>query len=358
MITVCMKLIQSLAPANFAMVMSTGIVSIALHLLGYSTGARLLLYLNTALWLVLACAYTLRLVAYPKAFFADFADHNKGPGYLTIVAGTCILGNQYALLVGNFAVAQGLLLGALVIWLFCLWGIFFALFTRADKPSVDHGINGAWLVATVSTQALVILGCICVRYARWDTETAFVLLVALFGLGLMLYIMMITMIFYRFCYKSLSAAQLSPTFWINAGAVAITTLAGSELILHAPLSPFLLSVLPFIKGTTLLAWATSSWWVIMLILLGFWRHIGQKYPFSYEVGYWGMVFPLGMYTACTYTMAEALHLPSLLIVPESCIGLALVAWLCTMYGLCAMLLRSFYRPTTSTAGNTSKQQNK
>lgn len=337
-----MKLIQGLAPANFAMVMSTGIISIALHLLGYGTAARLLFALNIGLWLILACAYTLRLVVYPKDFFADFADHNKGPGYLTIVAGTCILGNQYALLDNNFAVAQGLLLLGLGIWLFCLWGIFFALFTRTDKPCVEHGINGAWLVATVSTQALVILGCLCVKHSRWDTESAFVLLVALFGLGLMLYIMMITLIFYRFCYKSLSAAQLSPTFWINAGAVAITTLAGSELILHARISPFLLSVLPFIKGATLLAWATSSWWVIMLILLGFWRHIGQKYPFSYEVGYWGMVFPLGMYTACTYTMAQALKLPSLLIVPESCIGLALVAWLCTMYGLCAMLLRKIF----------------
>lgn len=341
----CMSMIRTLAPANFAMVMSTGIVSIALHLLGHPWGAWALFCVNSAMWLVLVFCYTLRAVVYPKDFFGDFADHNKGPGYLTIVAGTCILGNQFALLCGDFDTAQGLLLVGMIVWFVCLWGIFFALFTRADKPAIDHGINGAWLVATVSTQALVILGCICVKYAEWDTETAFVLLVALFGLGLMLYIIMITLIFYRFCYKGLSAAQLSPTFWINAGAVAITTLAGSELLLHAHLSPFLLSVVPFLKGATLMAWATSSWWIIMLIMLGFWRHIGQKFPFTYEVGYWGMVFPMGMYTVCTYTMAEALRLPALLVVPESFLGVALVAWLCTAYGLCAFVVRSLCCPS-------------
>lgn len=332
-------MLQKQSPSNFAMVMSTGIVSIALHMLGHPLAALLMFYINTVMFAVLALAYIARAVLYPRNFFGDFSNHSKGPGYLTIVAGTCILGNQFAIFWGDYATAQCLLMVALGLWFVCMWGIFFALFTQPSKPTLDHGINGAWLLATVSTQALVILSCILVPHVDWDSETVFVLLVALFGLGLMLYIMMITLIFYRFCYKELTAAELSPTFWINAGAVAITTLAGGELILHAPWSPFLQSVLPFLKGATLMAWATSSWWLIMLILLGFWRHVGQKFPFSYEPGYWGMVFPLGMYTACTFTLAQALRLKSLYIIPESFIGVAVVAWLCTTGGLCAYVLR-------------------
>lgn len=336
--TTFMTLLQGLTPANFAMVMSTGIVSLALHLLGFPTAALVLFHINTALWLGLTCLFLLRAILYPADFFGDFANHNRGPGYLTIVAGTCILGNQFALLAGDMATAQSLLLLGFITWLFCLWGVFFALFTVENKPEIEHGINGAWLVATVSTQALVILGSLCLPLTTWNRELFGLLLLALFGLGLMLYIMVITLILYRFCYKKLSADQLSPTFWINAGAVAITTLAGSELILHARLSPLLTSVLPFIKGITLLAWGTATWWIIMLIMLGFWRHIGQKYPFSYEVGYWGMVFPMGMYTVCTYTMAKALRVPELLLVPESFLGVAVVAWLCTFYGMGMNLL--------------------
>lgn len=332
-------LLQKQAPSNFAMVMSTGIVSIALHMLGHPLAALTLFYLNIVIFAVLALAYIARALLYPSNFFGDFGNHNKGPGYLTLVAGTCILGNQFAIFWGDYATAHCLLLVALGLWFVCMWGIFFALFTQSNKPPLGQGINGAWLLGTVSTQALVILSCILVPHADWDSETVFVLLVALFGLGLMLYSIIITLIFYRLCYKALTAAELSPTFWINAGAVAISTLAGGELILHAPLSPFLQSVLPFLKGATLMAWGTSSWWIIMLILLGFWRHVGQKFPFTYEPGYWGMVFPLGMYTACTFTLAQALGLQSLYIVPESSIGVAVVAWLCTTWGLCAYMLR-------------------
>ena len=37
-----LTMLEAQAPANFAMVMSTGIVSVALHLLDYPIGARLL----------------------------------------------------------------------------------------------------------------------------------------------------------------------------------------------------------------------------------------------------------------------------------------------------------------------------
>lgn len=337
--TTFMNMLQGLTPANFAMVMSTGIVSLALHMLGFPKAALVLFHLNCALWLGLMCLYILRAFAYTADFFGDFSSHMRGPGYLTVVAGTCILGNQFALLAGDMGSAQGLLLLGFALWLFCLWGVFFALFTAENKPEIEHGINGAWLVATVSTQALVILGCLCLPLSSWNRELFSLLLVALFGLGLMLYIIIISLIFYRFCFKKYSADQCSPTFWINAGAVAITTLAGSELILHARLSPLLVSLLPFLKGITLMAWATATWWIIMLIMLGFWRHIGQKYPFSYEVGYWSMVFPMGMYTVCTYTMAKALRVPDLLLVPESFLGVAVVAWLCTFYGMGMNLVR-------------------
>ena len=49
-----LTMLEAQAPANFAMVMSTGIVSVALHLLDYPIGARLLFWLNAALCVGLA----------------------------------------------------------------------------------------------------------------------------------------------------------------------------------------------------------------------------------------------------------------------------------------------------------------
>ncbi|MEG2140480.1 MAG: tellurite resistance/C4-dicarboxylate transporter family protein [Bilophila sp.] len=327
-------LLQTQASANFAMVMSTGIVSIALHLLGYREAAQLLFAINSLLFVLLVILYPLRLLRYPRAFLADFTGHTTGPGFLTIVAGTCILGNQFVLLGNNAALAEGLFWVSVLLWIIILGGVFVCVFTCEPKPALEHGINGAWLVATVSTQAIVILGCILSPHMDWNKEAAFFCFIALFLLGFMLYLLVITMIFYRYCYKPLAPKDLSPTYWINAGAVAITTLAGAELITHAHESTLALAFLPFIKGVTVLAFATASFWIPLLFLLGIWRHVVRRYPFTYTAEYWGMVFPLGMYTACSVMLLKALDLPFLMPLPEKFLLIAVLAWIVTFVGMC------------------------
>ena len=123
------------------------------------------------------------------------------------------------------------------------------------------------------------------------------------------------------------------------GAVAISTLAGTMLAAAAPLSPWLRSLMPFLEGFTLLFWATATWWIPMLLILGVWRHVVRRFPLRYDPLYWGAVFPLGMYTASTIRVARMLDMTSLLIVPRVFVFLALAAWTSTMLGLAMHLLR-------------------
>ncbi|MBK8950685.1 MAG: hypothetical protein IPM68_18070 [Flavobacteriales bacterium] len=85
------------------------------------------------------------------------------------------------------------------------------------------------------------------------------------------------------------------------GAVAITTLAGATLINAASQWELLGSLKQFITGLTLLFWGFGTWWIPIIIVLGMWRHLYRLIPMSYHPQYWGMVFPIGMYTVCTYT---------------------------------------------------------
>ena len=49
----------------------------------------------------------------------------------------------------------------------------------------------------------------------------------------MLYIWMIALIFYRFTFLPLTPGDLTPPYWINMGAMAISTLAGAALVAKA-----------------------------------------------------------------------------------------------------------------------------
>jgi tellurite resistance protein TehA-like permease len=121
------------------------------------------------------------------------------------------------------------------------------------------------------------------------------------------------------------------------GAVAISTLAGATLLAATRHSPLLVELTPFIKGLTLLFWATATWWIPMLVILGVWRHVYRRFPLRYDPLYWGAVFPLGMYTACTFRLAGVMEASVLMFIPRVFVYIALVAWALTLFGLVARL---------------------
>ncbi len=327
-------------PAYFAMSMATGIVSIACHWLGLHELSILLFGINVVAYAVVWLATIARGLLFPRAFAADWISHERGPGFFTSVAATCVLGTQFLLLGDAPAVGLGLWCFGLLLWVVCTYGVFVALSVREEKPSLAQGINGGWLLAVVATQSICVLGCWVLPDRLGNREAALFFLTSFWLAGGMLYIWMISLIFYRYTFFRFAPSDLMPPYWINMGAVAISTLAGTSLLAVSGASALMASIAPFVKGFTILYWATATWWIPMLLVLGVWRHAVRRVPFAYDPLYWGLVFPLGMYCVATYRLAAIFELPYLAWIARGFVVVAILAWMFAFFGWTTRLLQS------------------
>lgn len=334
--------IENLHPAYFALVMATGILAVACHLLGIPTLPRFLFWLNVSAYAVLTLLTLVRIARFPGRFFADFSSHQRGPGFFTLVAATGVIGVQLVVQQQAIEAARVFWWIAFALWLIFTYSVFTAITTKRDKPNLADGINGGWLTAVVGTQSLVVLGTLAPPIAAAGEGITLALL-SLWLAGGMLYIWMISLIFYRYTFFRFLPTDLMPPYWINMGAMAISTLAGALLINTGGKSKLIVDMLPFVKGFTLLFWATATWWIPMLLVLGVWRYVANRIPLTYDPLYWGVVFPLAMYTTATYRLAQALDAPYLMFIPKLMLGAAITAWLMTFLGLSMELFRATVR---------------
>jgi tellurite resistance protein TehA-like permease len=328
-----------LFPGYFALVMATGIIAIGASQEDIDWLAQLLYVIAAGAYMVLAVLLVLRIVRYWDRFAADVTNHAKGFAFLTTVAGTNVLGAASAVIYGWWGLAWVLWWTSLVLWAGFVYATLIAVVIVPGKPGLEVGINGTWFLLTVSTESVAAVAGLLLT--RTDNDLLSFTALAAFTLGLVLYLIVMTMVFLRWTFQPLDPTEADPPAWIAAGAVAITVLAGSNLLLAAPESTRIDRLAPFIEGVVVLAWATASFWFPLMVAIGVWRHIVRRLPLRYHPSYWALVFPLGMYGAATFRMRAAINLSALGWVPKVVLGIALIAWTATAWGLAHRGLTSF-----------------
>ena len=333
----------------FAMVMSTGIVSIAsLRVAGLYHGkvfsdilqgfAYALFYINVAAYPVMVIMKLSRCAAFWKEVVADLSNPKTCLVFFTIVAGTNVLGSQIAIF-GYPEVAKIFWYWGLFLWVLITISTFSFLFIKGISP-LEESINGGWLLATVGTQSVSVLGSIIAPYYPKYSYLIFFLSYTWWLIGCFLYIIIMTLIMHRLIFFKLNPKELVPPYWINMGAVAITTLAGALLVVNGMKIRWNLpELLSFTRGFTFFFWAFGTWWIPLLVVLGFWKYIFRRTKPVFNPAYWSMVFPLGMYTACTYQLAYAMDLYFLLHIPKYFWFFAITAWVLTFIWMWAFIAK-------------------
>lgn len=319
--------------------MSTGIIALASHELGHLAIGHAFFVLNNAEVVVLSVLLILRVLFFFPEFRRDLSSHQQGAGFLTIVAAACILGAEHVLFLGAVRPAITLWYFALVAWSILTYSFFILVTIKRHKPSLENGMNGSWLLFVVSVQALSILGCMVAPRLGISLHSALFVMLFFHLLGWLFYLVVIGMIFYRTTFFPMRPEEFKPTYWIDMGAAAITTLAGITLIDTMGTYRIYAELIPTLKVFVVFAWIAGTWWIPVIFFLEIWRH--WTIPWKYHAGYWSLVFPLGMHAVCTWQLAELFELPFLKALPEAFIWLAVGTWAVTFAGMCATLVRRF-----------------
>ena len=332
--------LAGLHPGNFALVMATAILAQDLRVQGWPRLALAMAAFAATAYVLLLVLSLLRMALAPRAVGQDLLDPALVFGFFTLVAASDLLG-VLALQAGQPLLAKALWAFAFLAWCLLLYLAFSVLTFLTHERNVNI-VHGGWLIAIVGTQSLVVLGALLVpelgeagRYMQVEVHM-------LWGLGLCLYAIFVTLFCYRIFFLQLTPDDIGPLLWVVMGAAAISANAGTALAsIEAPL-PFLATQRPFVDGITLMLWAWATWWIPLLVLFGVWKHVVNRRPLRYQPVMWSLVFPLGMYALASARLGLATDMPALGWISTAMTAAAALAWSLTLVGLARHLAEQWH----------------
>lgn len=333
---------RDLTPGYFALVMGTGIVSIALHLQGYAVASAVLLVIAAVAYAGLVILNIWRLLAYRAAVAADFSDIRQSFGFFTFVAGTGVLGSRLALS-GWWTPAVVLLLVAALAWLVLGYVVpVVAVLGRAERP-ILQGANGLWFLWVVGAQSVAVLAATLEPILDDAREVLAITAVFAWSLGTLLYGAVALFVALRLLTFPLDPREFNPPYWISMGAVAITVVAAARIAEMAS-SPMMDVIRGLVAGIAVLMWCFATWMIPALFGVGIWRHFIRRIPLVYEPSMWSIVFPLGMYSVAGIYLGRVNALPIVEAIGAGWLWVAVTAWALTFLAMVrALLLRIIRR---------------
>lgn len=334
--------VRTLSPGYFAMVMATGILSIAMenhHADALSIG---LLWLTGLEYAVLSWLYVWRVVAFREAVAADLSDPARAFGYFTFVAATDVFGTRLAIAEHHLA-ALVLLTVASLAWLVLGYVVpWTAVLGHAQRPVLQHA-NGTWFIWVVASQSIAVLAAGLEPTVGAGRRELALLAVFSWAVGVFLYAAAGIFVGARLLVFDLRPSDLTPPYWVSMGATAITVVAGARIVEMAD-APMVSATRGLVAGASVIFWAFGSWLIPPLVAAGVWRHVVHRIPLRYEAALWSVVFPLGMYGVGGHFIGQADQLPIVRSIGANESWVALAAWTLTFLAMLTHLVRSLVRP--------------
>jgi tellurite resistance protein TehA-like permease len=319
---------KNLSPANFAFVMSSGVLSIIFHKAGWVDLSWLFLIIGSIGYGVLISLFISRLFVLRRQVLQDFKDVQKMFKYLTFSAGSNALAVSCCLSGYN---SVGLILGVIgtLSTIVLTYTLFCTLFFHIQMPI--QAISPFWLLLAIACNSSGIVITTLFDNGMIASEMLLLLAFCFWTFGVFIYLIFMTLNIFRMLFFPFEGQDMDPCYWTCMGAAAIAVVDGSQFILVQNPSLFVNAVKPFMEGMVLFLWGWGTAWIPILCLMELWKAAYFKVPFHYQPSLWGMVFPLGMYTMATDLLRFSIHVDILQGVAKVFLWITFFMWCLVAY---------------------------
>lgn len=319
----------------FTVTMGTGVVALILPELPFNS--ELLWILGSSLWqfnivifLLFSLLYGLRWLIFPKEAKQIFSHPTMSlflgaipMGLATIINGLL----KFALPIYGelaLALAQVLWYVDVVLAVSIAWLVPFCMFSQ-QKHALSS-MTAIWLLPIVACEVASASGGLLLQHLAVDQHAVWILLASylLWGISVLPAFAILTILMLRMALHQLPSKELAISSWLALGPIGTGALA--MLLLGAQAPPVFSSLDMHSLGMfcqqagifiSLILLGFGTWWLGIALFTTL-KHLSDL-PFN--LGWWGLTFPLGVFSLAIFNLAEQLHL---LLIQQIFNGLAMI----------------------------------
>jgi len=361
------RIVRNFAPSWFIITMSTGILSIIIHKLPYNGHwlqiiATIFFVLNVVLFITFSVMSGLRYAMYPELWGALFRDHTGRFFVGAVPTGLFTIINMMVLVCAP-AWGEGWVTAAWVLWWFnsVLSLAVFAHLTFAviNISRTDlSAMSAIWLLSIVPAAIASASGGILARALPNPQNQLLTLIISyiLWGTSIPLAFIILVLYFHRLTVHEMLSKEAIVTVLLplaplslggfalmQFGRVAIEVFPKTHSIPLVSNAADILYVLGFISA--LIMWGFGIVWFFLALAM-----LIQSRGFPFNMGWWGFIFPIGVFALSTFTLGEELESKFFNVLGTVLTGIAVLLWIIVAIGTVKGSLtgKMFYAPCLET----------
>ncbi len=335
------NIIRQFTPNWFTVSMGTGVVALIvsefpmLKALTWQLGTGLW-YFNILLFVLFTVLYGLRWAFYPHEAKQIFQHPSMSLFLGTIPMALATILNGFLKygqpIYGDTAVqiAQTLWYADVVLALLVAWAVPFAMY-RHQEHALQQ-MTAVWLLPIVACEVAASSGGLLLGHLAADTHAVAILLgsYVLWGVSVLPAFAILTILMLRLVLHKLPEKELAVSSWLALGPIGTAALA---LLVLGHQAPMLMASLGLAQLgqlfqqagilASLILLGFGLWWLGIAVLTTL-HHAKQDLPFN--LGWWGLTFPLGVYTLAILTLAQQLNLAFLYAVGYAFAAILMLLW--------------------------------